>query len=233
MIQEMIEAGVNALQLQQQEDRIAERGTADKQNPYVTDAGKCPRAVGLSMLNIPGKPFTTDTLINFGLGHAAEEFLAKALEAGTDSMVKREVRIEIPTEGTVVSGRADFILWDQGLIVELKNTSTMAMKYLEEGGRPEHRSQLNLYLHATGLPAGALVYMAKAAKGMITTKEYEVNYDKHQALEDLAALEAIDAHVKKTGEAPDKPDGYLQSKYPCSYCQYSVHCWSIPKQETK
>ena len=140
VVQEMIEAGILELERRKKDDRIAEKGTADKENPYVTDAGKCPRAVGLSLLNIPGKPFTIDTLINFGMGHATEEFLAEALAAGTESRVEREVRIEIPTNDTIVSGRADFILWDQGLIVELKNTSSMAMKFLEEGGRPEHRS---------------------------------------------------------------------------------------------
>lgn len=237
VIRDLVGKGIALLNENSQKERVASKGTDLKENPHVSDAGKCPRQVYFSLRNIPKtEPLTTDSLVNFGVGHAVEEWLTKALEVQGAGVI-REARIEIPVDGTVVSGRVDFLvtLPEFHSIVELKSINSRSMGFTlrkQEPGKDDHRRQLNLYLHAAAqeqleggpFDKGYLIYVVKdATKGEPPLHAFEVAYNKNIAEADLLWL----ARLKKQADAksdPGIPTGYTKSKYPCNYCGWQSYC---------
>ena len=223
--------GLFALEEEKRATRIAERGDALKHNPFVSDAGKCLRAVTYSLRNIEASdPTTEDSLMNFLVGHSVESAWAAILTAAGAEFV-REERVSIPVGTTVVTGRKDFagirMLW-RGSIVELKSTNSRAMGWMlkrGECGKDEHRRQLNLYLYAEQVDVGYLVYLVKdATKGEPILHAWAVERDDDKARNDLQALSG--AHeIAQRGKIAPIPEGNSQKAYPCTYCDFRTRCW--------
>lgn len=132
--------------------------TERRENPhdpglFVTHVGKCEQQVYYQLAGIdPTDPLTSDSLMNFRVGHAVEEAVSELLELG--GILIRETRTQIPYDDEEVRGRIDFMVWfpDSHEIWELKSIASKAMTYMlkhGEDGRPEYKQQLNLYLHAS------------------------------------------------------------------------------------
>jgi hypothetical protein len=227
----LISRGLFALNEKKKADRIAEKGTADKTNPHISDAGKCIRAVTYSLLNIPeSNPVDEDSLTNFLVGHAVEEAFAQILTAAGAEYV-REEKVSIPAGQTVITGRKDFdgiTLLLSGAPVELKSTNSRAMGMMlkkGERGRDGHRRQLNLYLWANQKPFGYLVYAVKdATKGEPTRYVFKIDLDVDQAVSDLTELSNAYT-MAKDGILPPKPEGYTRSSWQCRYCNHFGTCW--------
>lgn len=229
--------GLFALDAKKRADRIAERGTADKKNPHISDAGKCIRAVTYSLMNEePSDPFTADSLMNFLVGTAVEEAWAKILTAAGAEFV-REEHVSIAVNGTVVTGRKDFdgirLLW-HGNIVELKSINSRSMGWMlkkKQEGKDDHRRQLNLYLFSAGVPSGYLVYLVKdATKGEPILHAYRVDLNEELAKDDLALM--ADAHkMARENFLPLIPEDFKQTAYPCTYCQFRTKCWLTASTE--
>lgn len=237
-IRQLIETGIKAANDAKQEARVKEKGTDQKTNPYVTDAGKCVRKVYLSLANVPEtEELTTDSYVNFGVGHSVEEWLADVLEAQGAEIV-REYSIKHLDSGVIISGRVDFIvtLPDYNCLIELKTTSSRAMGFMlrnGEAGKADHRKQANLYLHFSQLSmingrmydTAYLVYVVKdATRREPTIHAFEVKYDEEMARADIKNLVEI-AHMAKKGIDPGIPVGYTKSKFPCSYCGHKGFCY--------
>lgn len=226
-----------------------------KSNPHVTDAGKCDRKVYLSLVGQePTNPLTVDSMVNFGVGHAVEEWLAQVL-AEQGITVYREVRVEIPIHDTVVTGRIDFAFVASGRLIELKTISSRAMAAMlrtGEAGRDEHRRQINLYKYSSeygtltsgGVPLQGefnelfLIYITKDATAREPSiNAWRVEYDPAQALEDLNHLAELHGLAKR-GMDPGIPHEYLKNfhtskthdpGWQCrgAYCQFAAHCWRL------
>lgn len=231
-LREVLRAGLFALNEQKKAARIAERGTADKLNPHVSDAGRCPRQTVYSLMNVPeSDPLTEDSLMNFLVGHAVEEAWAQILTAAGAEYV-REERVSIRAGETVITGRKDFdgirLLW-LGSIVELKSINSRSMGWMlkrGEKGKPDHRRQLGLYLHAGGHDAGYLVYLIKdATRGEPILYAWRVDRNDDLAQDDVTSLALCHADAKR-GFLPAIPEDYKKTAYPCTYCNYRGHCWT-------
>lgn len=234
----LLEKGLFAEESRKQAERLTSRGSLLKMNPSVSDAGKCPRQVGFSLLNIePSNPLTVDSLANFLMGHVAEEALAKLLTAQGATFLQEE-RVRIPVADTFVSGRSDFSseglrIIVGGALLELKTTNSRSMGWLlKKGlqGNADHRRQLNLYLHATqttDTPSnnGVLLYWIKdPTKGEPVWHAWDVPYDKAQAEADLRSLAALDT-LAKAGKLAPIPAEYLKNpNFPCGYCSWQKTC---------
>lgn len=252
----IVEAGLHAQKEAEQQERLQRDDKGIKQNPYVSDAGKCVRKVYLSLTGeAEAEPLTTDSLINFGVGHAVEDWIGGIFESNGGT-VMRELRVEIPAGDTVVTGRVDFLVALPSLdsLVELKTTSSRSMYWMLKKGEPgkdDHRRQLNQYLHASQLgllpvvgggatqgrvagespaPAprfttGYLIYVVKDA----TRGEPPIHAFEVRYNEEMAKADlASAAHIKKLADNdmdPGVPVGYTKSKWPCGYCSYVNHCW--------
>lgn len=216
-----------------QKKRLKERGTLDKQTMYVSNLGEeCIRKLYFNRSNEPvTNPLTVDSLMNFMVGHAVEESVAKML-GWLGCEVIQEHHIALEHDGTKTTGRVDFLIdvprevleklnlvqdvhgrgLPENMLVELKATSSKAMIAMivyQEAGKDGHRHQLNGYLHASKeglLPkeydTGFLVYVIKdATKGSPNIFAYRHDYDPEMIAGDLGMM----AYVEKIVEAGDDP----------------------------
>lgn len=144
---------------------LADNVGRDTTRAHVSDAGKCPRAIYKNILGEKGEPYSTDSLINFGVGRAVEEWFAETLEA-LGAKVYREISVEIPNPfgGPDVPGHIDFLIivppdvaaylgieTESDIVIELKSINSRSMGFMlrsGEQGRGEHRKQLRLYRYA-------------------------------------------------------------------------------------
>ncbi len=225
-------AGIAKLDVINQAKRIAERGSLLKNNPSISDAGKCERQVVYSLMNEPeSDPPDIDSKMRFIVGHAFEDAVAKVLEAEQGATLIREERIEIETHGIKITGRRDFgsVLVDSGRETwELKSTNSDAIKFMLRRNEPNehHVHQLNLYLHGKHERRGRLVYIvAGAKKAEPAAVAWYVDYNEEMAAHDLAQLCKADA-LAKAGTLPLRPEGFTQFKFPCGYCPYQTTCWT-------
>lgn len=239
LIGSILGVGLRKLDEARSAERVKEKGTSQKLNPYVTDSVKCQRAVGYSLLGEKQDGYSMDSLLAFKIGAAFEDALCEAFEAG-GATVEREVRIEIPFNGQKISGRVDALVVIPGLmnsILELKTTNSRAMAMMlkrGEKGKSSHRHQLNLYLHAGQLgllnrlprESGYLVYCVKdSVKGEPSIRAWEVEYDEALALKDLDRLSTI-AEAAQKGLLPGRPYATKTSSWECGYCDYKKSCWN-------
>lgn len=219
-------------------ERLAERGTLQKQNPYISDANKCPRQVYYSLTDSEPEPYDFNTLLTFQIGTTIEGVICEVLGEDAGELI-REHRVEIETPNTVVTGRSDAEMLGVGNhLFEIKSTNSRAMKFMLKDGREgqdDHRHQLNLYLHASQLGlfpegrkynSGWLLYIVKdPTRGEECVFPFRVEYDLVMAANDLTLLDTVAAIVKGGGDIPDRPEGYSKSKFPCSYCNFKDECW--------
>jgi len=204
-IVDLIETQLHQEQAEEQDRRKAE----GKGGPrlYVTDVGRCPASVWNRLMEVPEtQPLTTDSLVNFRVGHAVEEAFMSLV--GVEGVVCREIPLTLRAGDAIVYGRADFMLLNN-VLVELKSISSRSMGWTlkrEENGRPEHNSQANLYLRASQegtlgdetmgafplLDLAYLVYVVKdSTKGEPVVHAFEVPYSPRKAMEDLEFFAGI------------------------------------------
>lgn len=227
-----------------QQDRLDERGTLDKQNSYVTDAGKeCGRQVVYANLNVPRTdPTDVSGKLKMKFGNIGEETMALLYtDAGWE--VEREVHVRcVAKDGHEVTGRIDFLLRKDGIVRELKCVASDSFKWTlarREPGKPDHRAQLNLYLHwmtEQGIPfrLGQLVYfLTDAPKGTPNPLAFPLAYDRDKALADIERLAEL-WRMSEAGIVPDRPPhieeireaGGRPPVWPCLYCDWKTHCWN-------
>jgi hypothetical protein len=231
-------------------ERIAEKGTELKLNPYVTDIGKCPKQNDYSFRNVPKtNPPSAASLFTFGIGNAVEDWVAGILEGlGVDTglhILKTQFRIEVThPDGVTVSGRLDAGIEfpDTEIILEFKSINRDGMYWLlknQDGARPDHVSQCNQYLVAKRIDRGYVVYLVKdAKKGEEVVHAYRVDRDDERAIEEQDVLAQQWLRAQEPEFVPI-PAEYLTKfrksgkipNYPCGYCDWQDVCWSEERKK--
>jgi len=183
---------------------------------YITDAGKCPRAVFFKFKNIPREKMEPRVLRMFDHGDYMQmQILSILLSLG----IVRASEIKIPPQ-ELISGRADAILTlnNQLYVVDFKSMNSMVFKNLDQP-KEDNLNQLQLYLHFFKIPKGILLYINKDT---LELKEFLVEYDPALAqrlLKDLAGLKIkIDSNI-----VPQRIPGWPE-EWQCQYCQFKEIC---------
>lgn len=207
----MLKEFIDKFYLDKQKDK-------EQRHFYVTDAGKCPRAVFFKFKNAPREEMDANILRIFEHGDHIHEMIMKPLLSIRDiHVVASEVNIP-PQE--LISGRADAILSDGKnlYVLDIKSMNSMVFRNLDEP-KSENVDQIQLYLHYFKIPKGILLYVSKDNQDL---KEFEVEYDRRKSENLLAALadlkEKIDSNV-----IPSRISGY-PSDWQCRYCQFRGIC---------
>jgi len=194
---------------------------------YITDAGKCARAIFFKFKNAPRKNMEANILRLFDHGDHIHQLIMKPLLSTREiHVVASEVNIP-PQE--IISGRADAIISDGKnlYVVDIKSMNSMIFRNLTEA-KEENIDQLQLYLHYFRIPKGILLYVNKDNQ---TLKEFVVEYDKKRALGLLDVLvnvkKKIDSNVI-LDRLPDYPNNWQ-----CKYCQFKEICVTAGEGEIK
>lgn len=185
---------------------------------YITDAGKCQRAVFFKFKNAPRAEMEAKVLRMFDHGDQVHQLIMRPLLGIKEvRVVAAEVKIG-PQE--LISGRADAILSDGKdlYVLDIKSMNGMIFRSLQEP-KEDNVNQLQLYLHFFKIPKGILLYVNKDT---LELKEFPVSYSQALAqsiLKDLTELKTkIDKNI-----IPQRLAEYPQN-WQCQYCAFKEIC---------
>jgi len=205
----MLKELIDKFYLDRQKDR-------EQHHFYITDAGKCGRAIFFKFKNVPREKMEARVLRMFDHGDYIQmQILSILLSLG----IVRASEVNIPPQ-ELVSGRADAIctLGNELYVVDFKSMNSMVFKNLQEA-KAENVNQLQLYLHFFKIPKGILLYVNKDT---LELKEFLINYNPTLAqalLKDLAILKSkLNANIIPQ-RLPEYPENWQ-----CQYCQFKEIC---------
>ncbi len=192
---------------------------------YITDAGKCARAVFFKFKNMPREKMEARMLRLFDHGDYIQmQILNSLFSLG----IVRSSEVQIPPQG-LVSGRADAIITlnNELYVVDFKSMNSMLFRKLEVP-KEENVNQIQLYMHYFGIPKGILLYMSKDTSEL---KDFLIQYNADLVQGLLKGLENLDKKIK-TDIVPEQMPDYPRNRQ-CVYCQFKDICISAGKGELK
>lgn len=192
---------------------------------YISEAGKCPRAVFFKFKNAPAKDLDASFLRLFDHGENMHRLIMKPLLSTRDiHVVASEVDIA-PQE--IVRGRADAVVSDgkQLYVLDIKSMNSMIFRNLSQP-KDENVAQLQLYLHYFKILKGILLYVDKDRLGL---KEFIIDYDKNMVEKMLSGLSFLKNQID-SNIIPQRLSDY-PSSWQCRYCQYREVCDAGKKGE--
>jgi len=190
---------------------------------YVSDAGKCPRAIFFKLKNAPQEKADPRILRIFEHGEQLHHNLYNILYRLKIGIV---TEIPIPPQ-EIVSGRADAILCLNGenYVLDIKSMNSMIFKNLT-APKIENVYQIQLYMHFFDIKKSILLYIDKDRQDI---KEFVVDYDPNLVGTLLSNFRDLKNKVENN-QVPvvlsDYPSGWQ-----CKYCQFKEICALAGKQE--
>ena len=193
----------------------------DREHFYITDAGKCPRAIYFKFKKVPKKEPEPRVLRIFDNGDYTHMRIMSVLFG---LGVVRSTEIKIPAQ-KIISGRADAIIDIDGkpYIVEIKSSSQYKFNKLSEP-EPDHLKQIQLYLYFFKIPQGILLYEYKNTQNL---KEFSIEYDPFLVQNVLKNFEALKEQIDKD-IIPAVPEDI--EHWRCEYCEYKEECQKVIKK---
>ena len=183
---------------------------------YISDAGKCPRAIFFKFKQAPAEKMDARILRIFEHGEQLHRHIFNILyrlKIGTTT------EIPIPSQ-EIISGRADAILCLNGenYVLDIKSMNSMIFKNMT-CPKPENVYQLQLYMRFFEIQKGILLYIDKDRQDI---KEFVIDYDEKMADNLIAGFEKLKKQIQ-TNEAPQALADWPRN-WQCSYCQYKEIC---------
>ncbi|MEM4641152.1 MAG: CRISPR-associated protein Cas4 [Candidatus Pacearchaeota archaeon] len=195
----------------------------EKTTFFVSDAGKCPRAIWFSLKNYPKKEIDARVMRIFEHGdHTHMRILGVLFSLG----LVNAVEIEIPNN-ELIHGRADAIINIKGepYVVEIKSVN--AARFKKESPDEDHVKQLQLYLYFFKIKKGILIYENKDTQEL---KEFLINYDENIVKKIFSEFNKLKEFVDKN-IVPEIPKDL--EDWRCDYCPYIEECEKIEEQKLK
>jgi len=194
----------------------------DKEHFYITDAGKCPRAIYFKFKKYPKKQPEPRILRIFDSGDYTHMRIMSVLFG---LGIVRSVEVKIPPQ-EIISGRADAIIDIDGkpYVVEIKSSSQYKFANLDKP-EPDHMKQIQLYLHFFKIPQGILLYEDKNTQDL---KEFPVEYDPFLVQNVLRDFKTLKEQIDKNIIPPIPKD---IEPWRCEYCEYREECQKIEKSK--
>lgn len=190
---------------------------------YISDAGKCPRAIWFSMKKYPKKEVDARMMRVFEHGnHTHMRIISVLFSLGLVTAVE----VEIP-ENEMIHGRADAIVSIKGepYVVEIKSVNTA--KFRKDEPDIDHIKQIQLYLYFFKIKKGILVYENKDTQEL---KEFPVSYNENLVKELFSFFNSLKEKIDKN-LVPEIPKDI--EDWRCEYCPYIEACEKIQEVKIK
>jgi len=185
---------------------------------YITDAGKCSRAIFFKFKRAPKEELEPRVLRMFDHGDQIHRLIMKAL-FGIRNIHVVASEINIPPH-ELISGRADAIISDGKdlYVLDIKSMNGMVFDKLNEA-KIENIFQVQLYLHYFRISKGLLLYVNKDTQDL---KEFFVEYDEKLVNSLLKNFQDLKDKIKKD-IVPKRLSDY-PNNWQCRYCQFKELC---------
>lgn len=191
---------------------------------YITDAGKCPRAVFFKLKNVQREGLNARILRIFEHGEHIHRNIFNILYR-----LRVGVTTEIPIPAQeIVSGRADAILCidKENYVLDIKSINSMIFRTLLEP-KQDNVFQIQLYMHYFNIKKGILLYIDKDQQEM---KEFTLDYDQQMVEGLLNGFNDLKTKVEKD-IMPKRLVDYPKN-WQCQYCQFKQTCKLLDGKES-
>ncbi len=191
---------------------------------YPSEIGNCIRKVWYSYKH----PMDTDPdkLKLFEIGNILHEFIMQVFKSEKNinsiKFLEAELPFKMDQKDFTISGRLDDVIVakdeDKKMIIEVKS-----IRDVRETRKPNrhHVMQLQLYMHATGIHHGVLLYVDK---NTLNTKSFEVPYDEKHSLDILKRFSTLHELLKKDVLPIDEAKQDKETIWMCNMCEYRTKC---------
>src|SRR3989338_1179287 len=164
---------------------------------YITDAGKCSRAVFFRFKNAPREPVQARIMRIFEHGENIHRNIFNILYR-----LRLGVTTEIPIPSQeIISGRADAILCinNENYVLDIKSMNSMIFRNLAQP-KEENVYQIQLYMHYFDIKKGILLYIDKDQQEI---KEFFVEYDEPlvKSLVEMEAVPMLEIDSERVGDS--------------------------------
>ncbi len=190
---------------------------------YPSEIGGCMRKVWYSYCY--PKQIQPEVLKIFELGNMMHDLVVKVLESEKNQdvqLLQSEFPLKIETPDFLISGRVDDLVLVKAsgktFVVEVK--STKSIDYVQEPSEG-HIMQLQLYMHATGIHNGIVLYVDK---GNLQSKQFLVNYDEKQVKAILERFGQLHKLLTSKLLPIDEAKKDAKKQWMCRFCEYSKKC---------
>lgn len=183
---------------------------------YITDAGKCPRAVFFKFKNAPREPLEPRIMRIFEHGENIHRSIFNILYRLRMGVV---TEVPIPSQ-EIISGRADAILCmgSENYVLDIKSINSMLFRKLT-APKEENIYQVQLYMHYFNIKKGMLLYVDKDQQEL---KEFIFDYDEELCKSLLDKFYALKDKVEKN-IVPARLEDYPRN-WQCSFCAFKDLC---------
>jgi len=190
---------------------------------YPSEIGSCMRKVWYGY-NYP-KEVQPELLKIFEMGNMMHDFVVKVLESEKNKdvqLLQSEFPLKITTPDFIISGRVDDLVLvktsGKTIVVEVK--STKGLDYVQEASEA-HVMQLQLYMHATGIHNGIVLYVDK---GNLQSKQFEILYSEEHVKEIMKRFGELHQLLTQKLLPIDEAKKDEKKQWLCRFCEYAEKC---------
>lgn len=190
---------------------------------YPSEIGGCMRKVWYGY-NYPQKT-QPELLKIFEMGNMVHDFVVNVLKSEKNAdvqLLQSEFPLKIEQPDFVISGRVDDLVLvktsGKTFVVEVK--STKSIDYVNEASEA-HVMQLQLYMHATGIHNGIVLYVDK---NNLQSKQFEVPYDESKVKEILDRFSQLHRLLSSSLLPIDEAKKDVKKQWMCRFCDYADKC---------
>lgn len=167
-----------------------------------------------------------DKLKIFEIGTILHNFMIDVLksEKNIDSIefVNSELPFKMEQKDFLISGRLDDIVIakedGEKTIIEVKSIKDIRSL---DGPQITHKMQLQLYMHATGIHKGIILYVDKTN---LKTKSFEIEYEEKHSLDILKRFKSLHELLTKDVLPIDEAKRSDEMLWMCNMCEYRTKC---------
>jgi len=207
----MLKEFINKYYLDRQKDRA-------QHHFYISDAGKCSRAIFFKFKNAPREEMDARILRLFDHGDSIHRLIMKPLLSMKEVHVVAS-EVDIPPQ-ELIRGRADAIISDGKdlYVLDIKSMNSMVFKNLNRA-KEEHIDQLQLYLHYLDPKKGILLYVNKDTQEL---KEFVIKYSSPKARSLIKPLTELKTKID-SNIIPSRISSWPDN-WQCRYCPFKEIC---------
>lgn len=166
-----------------------------------------------------------DLLKVFELGNILHDFVTEVIKSEKNpevELLKSEFPLRISVDDFIISGRVDDLMLinasGKNVLVEVKSTSNVEFV---RSASMQHVMQLQLYMHATGVHTGMLLYLDKRT---LKSKIFDVEYDEALGKRIVERFRFLHKHLISSELPFEEAKIEPSMNWMCRYCEYRDKC---------
>jgi hypothetical protein len=189
---------------------------------YPSEIGGCLRKTWYSYKD----PRPTDTALIriFEAGNMLHEFVGNVIKSEKNpdiELIQSELPIKVEQKDFIISGRIDNLILvkieNKKFLVEVKSC-----KFLPKELKKEHEMQVQLYMHASEVYNGILLYVQK---DNLQTKWFDIEYNKEAIEKILKRFQSLHSSLTENKIPEAEAKHSEDTSWMCQKCPWKPECW--------